>query len=105
MQGVGLNQKQIEKIIKYIEDNTLYDTERENMRGSDRFAPLGSYDELSPLYEEGLKELRTIFDNTELSEFKNQIVYSPTLVRGIEYYTENIFELIYYLVKKSQDKK
>ena len=92
MQGVGLNQKQIEKIIKYIEENTLYDTERENMRGSARFAPLGSYDELSPLYEEGLKELRTIFDNTELSEFKNQIVYSPTLVRGIEYYTGNIFE-------------
>ena len=65
MQGVGLNQKQIEKIIKYIEENTLYDTERKNMTGSARFAPLGTYDDLSPLYEEGLKELGTIFDNTE----------------------------------------
>jgi histidyl-tRNA synthetase len=90
--GVGLNQKQIEKITEYIEDNTVYDNERKNMTGSARFAPLGSYDDLSPLYAEGLKELGTIFDNTEFSEFKNQIVYSPTLVRGIEYYTGNIFE-------------
>ena len=90
--GVGLNQKQIEKITEYIEENTLYDSERKNMIGSARFAPLGGYDDLSPLYVEGLKELGTIFDNTEFSKFKNQIVYSPTLVRGIEYYTGNIFE-------------
>ena len=82
----------MEYIKEYIEENTLYDTERKNMRGSARFAPLGTYDDLSPLYEEGLKELGTIFDNTEFSEFKDQIVYSPTLVRGIEYYTGNIFE-------------
>ena len=38
------------------------------------------------------KELSDFFANTGLSKFKNQIVYSPTLVRGIEYYTGTIFE-------------
>ncbi len=91
--GAGLNQKKIEKITEYIEENSLYDegVSRENMKDI-RFAPLGGYDDLSPLYNEGLKELGKIFDSTEYSEFKNQIVYSPTLVRGIEYYTGNIFE-------------
>ena len=90
--GVGLNQKQIEKIVTYVEENTLFDEERENFTGSATFAPLITYEDLSPLYQEGLKELSNFFANTGLSKFKNQIVYSPTLVRGIEYYTGTIFE-------------
>jgi len=90
--GVGLNQKQIEKIIRYIDENTLFDDNRENFIGSATFAPLIEYEDLSPLYQEGLEELTNIFKKIQLSEFKNQIVYSPTLVRGIEYYTGNIFE-------------
>jgi len=90
--GVGLNQKQIEKIVTYVEENTLFDDERENFTGSATFAPLITYEDLSPLYQEGLKELSNFFANTGLSKFKNQIVYSPTLVRGIEYYTGTIFE-------------
>ena len=70
-----------------------YDTEgNENFPDPNKYAPLGQYDFLDPLYDEGQKELSNFFKNTRLSEFKNQIVYSPTLVRGIEYYTGTIFE-------------
>ena len=47
---------------------------------------------MSPLYNEGIKELNEFFSYTGLSAFKKQIQYSPTLVRGIEYYTGTIFE-------------
>jgi histidyl-tRNA synthetase len=89
--GAGLNKKQIEKITTYIKENNLFDEEaaRENFNV---FAPLGSYDDLSPLYNEGIKELNEFFSYTGLSAFKKQIQYSPTLVRGIEYYTGTIFE-------------
>ena len=71
----------------------MYDTEgKENFPEPNKYAPLGQYDFLDPLYDEGQKELSNFFKNTQLSEFKNQIVYSPTLVRGIEYYTGTIFE-------------
>ena len=91
--GVGLNKKQIKQITEYIEENTLYDTEgNENFPDPNKYAPLGQYDFLDPLYDEGQKELSDFFKNTRLNEFKNQIVYSPTLVRGIEYYTGTIFE-------------
>ena len=91
--GVGLNKKQIKQITEYIEENTLYDTEgNANFPDPTKYAPLAQYDFLDPLYDEGQKELSNFFKNTRLSEFKNQIVYSPTLVRGIEYYTGTIFE-------------
>jgi len=100
--GVGLNQKQIEKIVTYVEENTLFDDEREKFTGPGSFAPLITYEDLSPLYQEGLKELSEIFLNTELSKFKDQIVYSPTLVRGIEYYTGTIFEANLLFMVKNQ---
>ncbi|MBA1339077.1 MAG: histidyl-tRNA synthetase [Pelagibacterales bacterium] len=89
--GVDLSKKQIEDIIQYIKDNSLYDDEN---YPKDRFvfAPLAKWDDLSSLYNEGIKELSEVFAYTALSEFKDQIVYSPTLVRGIEYYTGTIFE-------------
>ena len=100
--GVDLNKKQIEDITEYIKDNSFYDDERDNLKGGARFAPLGKWDDLSPLYIEGIKELGEIFAYTELSEFKDQIVYSPTLVRGIEYYTGTIFEVNLLFKVKNQ---
>ena len=80
--GVGLNSKQIKEIIDYI--NTDIDFFRE--------APDVSYDGISKIYDDGIKELSNFFNNTRVSEFRDQIVYSSSLVRGIEYYTGTIFE-------------
>ena len=80
--GVGLDPKQIKEIINYI--NTDIEFFRE--------APDASYDGISKLYDEGIKELTNFFNNTRVSEFRDQIVYSSSLVRGIEYYTGTIFE-------------
>ena len=104
--GVDLNKKQIEMIAAYIEDNSIYDTERENMKGGPRLAPLGGWDDLGPLWNEGINELGKIFAFTESSEFKDQIIYSPTLVRGIEYYTGTIFEAnLLFKVKNQKGKE
>jgi len=103
--GVELNEKQIEYIVKYIKDNSLYDDERENFKEV-RFAPLGNWDDLSPLYDEGIRELGSFFALTELSDYKDQIVYSPTLVRGIEYYTSTTFEAnLLFKVKNQKGKE
>ncbi len=80
--GVGLNSKQIKEIIDYI------NTDIEFFRP----APDASYDGISKIYDDGIKELSNFFNNTRVSEFRNQIVYSSSLVRGIEYYTGTIFE-------------
>ena len=104
--GVDLNKKQIEMITAYIEENSIYDTERENMKGGPRLAPLGGWDDLGPLWNEGINELGKIFAFTESSEFKDQIIYSPTLVRGIEYYTGTIFEAnLLFKVKNQKGKE
>ena len=55
-----------------------------------------------PLWNEGINELSEIFAYTESSEFKNQIAYAPTLVRGIEYYTGTIFEVNLLFKVKNQ---
>ena len=104
--GVGLKQKQIDEIVQYIEENSLYDAESFENFPDSKYAPLGQYDGIDPLYDEGQRELSNIFKNTQLSNFKDQIVYSPTLVRGIQYYTGNIFEanlLFKVKNKKGQD--
>ena len=103
--GAELNEKQIEKITNYIIDNSLYDEERENFKEV-KFAPLANWDDLSPLYNEGIRELGGFFGLTELSEYKDQIVYSPTLVRGIEYYTGTTFEAnLLFKVKNQKGKE
>tara|TARA_B100001175_G_scaffold87515_1_gene73657 strand:+ start:31 stop:1455 length:1425 start_codon:yes stop_codon:yes gene_type:complete len=104
--GVGLEKKQVYSIVQYIKENTFYDASREELKGAARFAPLGNWDDLSPLYNEGINELQEIFDLTELSDFKDQIVYAPTLVRGIQYYTGTIFEVnLLFKVKNQKGKE
>ena len=104
--GVELNKKQIATIVAYIKENSLFDDAREDLKGSARFAPLGNWDNLSPLYEEGISELGDFFALTEMSEYKDQIVYSPTLVRGIEYYTGTTFEAnLLFKVKNQKGKE
>tara|TARA_B100000965_G_scaffold256349_1_gene216013 strand:- start:310 stop:972 length:663 start_codon:yes stop_codon:yes gene_type:complete len=76
------------------------------MKGGPRLAPLGGWDDLGPLWNEGINELSEIFAFTESSEFKDQIVYAPTLVRGIEYYTGTIFEVnLLFKVKNKKGKE
>jgi len=82
--GVGLKQKQIKRILDYIKYMGDIDFFRD--------APPVEYDGISQIYDEGNKELSNFFNVTRASEFKNQIIYSPSLVRGIEYYTGTIFE-------------
>ena len=103
--GAELNEKQIEEITNYIIDNSLYDEERENFKEV-KFAPLTKWDDLSPVYNEGIRELGGFFGLTEMSEYKDQIVYSPTLVRGIEYYTGTTFEAnLLFKVKNQKGKE
>ena len=100
-----MNEKQIEEITNYIIDNSLYDEERENFKEV-KFAPSAKWDDLSPVYNEGIRELGGFFGLTEMSEYKDQIVYSPTLVRGIEYYTGTTFEAnLLFKVKNQKGKE
>ena len=80
--GVGLNSQQIKEIIDYINNDIEFFRE----------APEVSYDGISKIYDDGIKELSNFFNNTRVSDYRDQIVYSSSLVRGIEYYTGTIFE-------------
>ena len=98
--GVGLKQKQIEKILEYIK--YVYVDEMDFFRN----APPVEYDGISSIYDEGNKELTNFFDIARASEFKEQIIYSPSLVRGIEYYTGTIFEAnLLFKVKNQKEQK
>ena len=41
---------------------------------------------------EGLNELKEVFEKTNKTKFLDKIIFSPEIVRGIEYYTSTIFE-------------
>ena len=86
--GAELTENQSEKIIRFLK--------------IDNFSQLNSLS-TNPTYKDGIKELNEIFELTILSEFKNQMKFSPTVVRGIEYYTGVIFEAnLLYKVKNKK---
>jgi histidyl-tRNA synthetase len=76
-EGAKLEQKQIDKIIEFL-----------NSKGLDQLEKIGCKNKL---FEEGIKELKQIVGNFELFNFKNFKI-DPAVVRGLEYYTGPIFE-------------
>ena len=75
--GAGLTENQSEEIINFLQ--------------IDSFSKLGNLYS-NPKFNEGINELSEIFELTKLSQFSDRIKFSPTVVRGIEYYTGAIFE-------------
>ena len=75
--GAGLTENQSEEIINFLK--------------IDSFSKLGNLSSNS-IFKEGISELSEIFELTKLSRFSDRIQFSPTVVRGIEYYTGAIFE-------------
>ena len=75
--GAGLKENQSEEISNFLK--------------IDNFSKLENLSSNS-IFKEGINELNEIFELTKLSEFSNRIIFSPSVVRGIEYYTGAIFE-------------
>ena len=75
--GAGLKENQSEEIINFLKIDNF--SKLENLSSNSTF-------------KEGISELNEIFELTKLSEFSNRIIFSPSVVRGIEYYTGAIFE-------------
>ncbi len=44
------------------------------------------------VFQEGVDELNKIFEITNKSKYSNYIIFSPSVVRGLDYYTGTIFE-------------
>lgn len=84
-EGAKLTQDQIQKIIDLL-------SVKENSRSAvcDRFAELVHG---SAVGEEGVEELRDIDRFLEAAGYKeDQVVFDPTVVRGLAYYTGPVFE-------------
>jgi len=76
--GAGLKDDQIKKILQFLKsENNL-----------DKIKKLSSND----LFQQGISELIEIFDYLKEYSKSNNFVFTPTVVRGIEYYTGAIFE-------------
>ena len=75
--GAGLTESQSEKIINFLK--------------IDSFSKLGNLS-WNLTFKEGMNELNEIFELTKLNKFTDRIIFSPGVVRGIEYYTGAIFE-------------
>ncbi len=89
--GAGLKENQSEEIINFLK--------------IDNFSKLENLSSNS-FFKEGLRELNEIFELTKLSEFSDRIVFSPSIVRGIEYYTGAIYEAnLLFKVKNKKGEK
>lgn len=89
--GAGLNENQSEEIINFLKIDSF--SKLENLSSNSFF-------------KEGLRELNEIFELTKLSEFSDKIVFSPSIVRGIEYYTGVVFEAnLLFKVKNKKGEK
>ena len=86
--GAGLTDNQIMGIINFLKIDEI--SKPANV--AEKLASV--IEALSPslTYKEGMNELNQIFELTKLSKFSDQIIFSPSVVRGIEYYTGTIFE-------------
>lgn len=88
IEGLELNQKLIESIINFIEDFTEKDT-RTNILNR-----LQKKDIKNELYAEGISELKKI-DNilSQLGYDDQRMIFDPSMIRGMGYYTGPIFEV------------
>ena len=90
--GAGLTEGQSEAIMTFL---TL--TVDKLSKSKENWTPkelLSVYEatDLSLTFKEGMNELSQVLELTKLSKFSDQIIFSPSVVRGIEYYTGTIFE-------------
>ena len=86
--GADLKEDQSEKIINFLT--------------TDNFSKIVSLSSNST-FKEGIDELNKIFVLTKLSQFSDRIMFSPSIVRGIEYYTGAIFEAnLFFKVKNKK---
>ena len=81
--GVGLNKKEIEFITEFLDiaDQEFF-----------RNPSFANYEGISSTFKKAEEEIKNFFALTRSSKFRDKIVFSPSLVRGIEYYTGTIFE-------------
>jgi histidyl-tRNA synthetase len=75
--GAQLEEKQIKKIIEFLNSKDLNQLEQIGCKNK--------------LFEEGINELKQIIKNFDFFKFNNFKI-DPTVVRGLEYYTGPIFE-------------
>lgn len=57
------------------------------------FEDLKSWFEKNSIVSSGIEELNQVFDFLKSHQFVNELVYDPTLARGLNYYTGCIFEV------------
>lgn len=81
--GANLSDEQVAKIIGY-----------KDTKGFLQYKNIVELEELSNnfTFKEGINELKEIFEITNKSKFLDKIIFSAEIVRGIEYYSGNIFE-------------
>ncbi|OGJ49351.1 histidine--tRNA ligase [Candidatus Peregrinibacteria bacterium RIFOXYB2_FULL_32_7] len=83
----GVPQSAIPKIIEFISAS-----EKNNKEMIDELEKLVKGNELG---EKGIRELREILEICEFAEIpKETIIISPRLVRGLDYYTDAVFEVV-----------
>ena len=80
---MGLNKKEIDFITEFLDiaDQEFF-----------RNLSFANYEGISSTFKKAEEEIKNFFSLTRLSKFRDKIVFSPSLVRGIEYYTGTIFE-------------
>ena len=66
---------------------------------------LNSLDKIcdDPLFQEGIRELKELIKIINLSSYSKQTIFSPSLMRGNEYYTSTIFEANLFNKKKRRN--
>jgi histidyl-tRNA synthetase len=77
VEGCNLNEKQTKKILEFLESKNFSDLKKickDNV------------------FEEGIRELQDLIKIINLSSFSDRIIFTPSLMRGNEYYTSTIFE-------------
>ncbi len=83
--GIGLSEAQIDGVVSYLD-----------ITASSRLAVCGELEKVvgqSDVGQEGVKELREIDQIlTEAGYNEDRVVFDPTVVRGLEYYTGPVFE-------------
>jgi histidyl-tRNA synthetase len=86
--GLGLDEAIIKKIVQFLERFSAAGKRREVLEN------LGPIADLQPVSREGLEELRKIDEILVGVGFaEDRVVFSPTLVRGMGYYTGPVYEV------------
>lgn len=79
MKKQGISEEAIQLVMQMLQTPTI-----------DELAPLLAN---SPTGQKGIEELREVFQYLKSYSFQNELVFDPTLARGLSYYTGCIFEV------------